>query len=39
MTAKIIKLYYQGLYIWEIAKALDKSEATIVKVLERNYII
>lgn len=39
MTNKIIKLYRQGLYIWEIAKALDITEAFIVRVLEHNHII
>jgi len=39
MTSKIISLYYQGLYIWETAEALDKPEAFIIKMLEYNHII
>lgn len=39
MANKIIELYRQGLYIWEIAKALNTTEAYIVKVLEHNHII
>ena len=34
---QVFELFYQGYYVWEIARMLDISECAVVHILNKDY--